>query len=444
MKFTRRQFLGSISVSGFSLNARPDLKAKPSDSVNIGFIGVGGMGTNLVRNALSFSDVQIPAICDIEKSHLKRAQQLVVESGRDKPEGYSAHEEIYEKMVEREDLDAVLIATPWIWHTPMAVAAMEAEKYCGVEVWGASSLEECWKLVNTSESTRMPCMILENHCYERWNMAILHMVRLGLFGELIHAQCGYEHDLRKTKFNPGVQFGEGAEREAVWRTRHSIHRNGDLYPTHGVGPVANAMNINCGNRFLTLTSTATKSRGLHEYIVKKAGKDHPHADINFSLGDIVTTVIKCANGETILISHDTNLPRPYSNHRRVQGTNGIWMQGGRPGPFSIIHLEDKSPSHEWEDFQSCQQKYEHPLWKQYLNDGVTGDHHGATYLKVRAFIDSVRSKSSPPIDVYDAAAWTAITPLSEQSVAQGGTVVDFPDFTRGKWLDKKPYFELSA
>jgi len=231
----------------------------------------------------------------------------------------------------------------------MAVAAMKAGKYAGVEVSAANTMEECWDLVNTYEETGKPCMILENVCYRRDVMAILNMVREGLFGEMIHLECGYQHDLREVKFNNGkqaygggVEFGENAFSEAKWRTAHSVHRNGDLYPTHGIGPVAVYTDINRGNRFVSLTSTASKGRGLHNYIVDKAGEDHPNADVEFKLGDVITTVIRTQNGESIIVSHDTNLPRPYSLGFRVQGEKGIWMDLNRS-----LMIEGVTPQHQW-------------------------------------------------------------------------------------------------
>jgi hypothetical protein len=279
-------------------------------------------------------------------------------------------------------------------------------------------------------------MLLENVCYRRDVMAVLDMVKRGMFGELIHCQCGYQHDLRNIKFQPGVEFGPGAEGEAVWRTEHSIRRNGDIYPTHGVGPVAKYLGINCGNRFMTLTSMATKSRGLHDYIVKNGGEDHPHAKIQFALGDIVTTLIKCANGETVLVSHDTNLPRPYSLNFRVQGTKGLWMRDNRS-----IYLEDVSPEpHRWEPFEKYQEEYDHPLWKRYASDAEGAGHGGMDFFVVNAFVESVKRNVPPPIDVYDAASWSVISALSERSVAMGSEPIPFPDFTRGKWVTRRSTF----
>ena len=285
----------------------------------------------------------------------------------------------------------------------------------------------------------MPCMMLENVCYRRDVMAVLNMVRQGLFGELLHCHCGYQHDLRAIKFQPGVEFGAGATGEAVWRTEHSIRRNGDIYPTHGIGPTAHCLNVNRGNRFLTLTSTATKTRGLHEYVVANGGPDHPNAAVKFALGDIVTTVITCAGGETIVVSHDTNLPRPYSLNFRVQGTRGIWMSDNRS-----VYLEGVSPEeHRWESFEPYREHYDHPLWRRYTSESEGAGHGGMDFFVVHAFVESVKRKVPPPVDVYDAAAWSVISPLSEQSIAMGSHPVRFPDFTRGRWVTERPTFGLN-
>ena len=326
----------------------------------------------------------------------------------------------------------------------MAVATMKAGKYAGVEVSAANTIEECWDLVNTSEETGKPCMILENVCYRRDVMAVLNMVRQGLFGELIHLECGYQHDLRNVKFNDGkqpygggVEFGEKGLSEAKWRTLHSVTRNGDLYPTHGVGPVAEYLNINRGNRFVSLTSTASKARGLHKYIVDQAGEDHPNAKVRFKLGDVITTVIQTAQGESIVVRHDTNLPRPYSLGFRVQGTDGLWMDLN-----DGIYVEGKSPAHQWEAAGSYLEQYDHPLWKRYAPQAEGAGHGGMDFFVGHAFVESVKRQAPTPLDAYDAAAWSAVTPLSEQSIASGGTSQLFPDFTRGRWIKRAPIFAL--
>jgi hypothetical protein len=258
-----------------------------------------------------------------------------------------------------------------------------------------------------------------------------------MFGELVHCQCGYQHDLRAVKFEPGAEFGPKGVHEARWRTAHSVHRNGDLYPTHGIGPVATYLDINRGNRFVSLTATASKARGLHDYVVAKGGEDHPNAKVRFKLGDVVTTVIQTANGETVLVTHDTNLPRPYSLGFRVQGTRGLWMNDG-----NTLYIEGKSKPHQWEPSEAYLAQYDHPLWKRYADKATGSGHGGMDFFVLHAFIEAVKAKAPTPLDAYDAAAWSVISPLSELSVAAGGAPQAFPDFTRGHWMTRKPAFAL--
>ncbi|MFM6948633.1 MAG: Gfo/Idh/MocA family protein [Aquirufa sp.] len=446
----RRNFISKSLLYTSSAALFPTiLKAKPIEQkkVRLGFIGVGLRGRNHLEMAMFRPDVEIVAICDIDPKAIASAQKMIASKGRTAAAVYQKNEKDFENLVKRDDIDGVVIATPWEWHVPMALATMKEGKYAGVEVSATVTLKESWDLVNMHEKTGAHCMILENVCYRRDVLAVLNMVRQGMFGTLSHVQCGYQHDLREVKFNDGinpygggVEFGEKGFSEAKWRTQHSVDRNGDLYPTHGLGPVAEMLNINRGNQFLYLTSMASPSMGLHDYIVKKGGETHPNAKVKFKLGDVVQTMIKCANGETILITHDTNLPRPYSLGFRVQGTNGIWTEDNKS-----IYLDGISPNkHRWEDFKSYQEKYDHPLWKEHAADAENAGHGGIDYFVLRGFIEAIKNKVAPPMDVYDAAAWSAISPLSEESIAKGSAPIQIPDFTRGKWKTNQPIFALNS
>jgi predicted dehydrogenase len=450
----RREFLKTAGAAGAAMALSPNIitansqikfkRVKPDGKINIAFIGVGGRGRGHLGNVCQYNDVEITAICDIDPEAISKAQAILREHTRKEATVYTGDDYAFMKMLERDEIDGVIIATPWLWHTPMAVAAMRAGKYTGVEVSAANTIEECWDLVNTFEETGVPVMILENVCFAREAMAALKMVRDGLFGEVVHATCGYQHDLREVKFQPGVEFGKNAKGEARWRTEHSLKRNGDLYPTHGVGPVATWLNINRGNRFVSLSSQATKATGLHHYIIKnpQGGENHPNAKLIWKLGDIVTTTIKTANEETIVISHDTNLPRPYSWGFTLHGNEGVWggdYEGRR------IYIEGKSPEHEWETGEAYDKyfnKYDHNIWKEEAAKAEGAGHGGIDYFTIKAFLESVRNEAAPPLDAYDAAAWSAITPLSEASVASSGSPQFFPDFTRGRWLTNKPIFGL--
>ncbi len=443
----RRDFLKTtgLSLAGATLLS-PDLLAHYQDrKVRLGFIGVGLRGRNHLQNVIaSFPDVDVTALCDVDPDALAKSQAMLRKAGRKEAAAYGKGDRDFENLVKRDDVDGVIIATPWEWHVPMAVAVMKGGKYAGVEVSATVTLQESWDLVDTFEKTGSPCSILENVCYRRDVLAVLNMVRQNQFGEINHLQCGYQHDLRGIKFNNGTSNGTGVEfgakgfSEAHWRTQHSVDRNGDLYPTHGLGPVAELININRGNQFLYLTSMASPARGLHQYVVEKGGADHPNAKVQFKLGDVVQTMIKCANGETILITHDTNLPRPYSLGFRVQGTKGLWMDDG-----DQIYLEGLSPKpHTWEPAEPYLKKYDHPLWKKFGAEAEGAGHGGMDYFVIRDFILSIKTRTAPPLDVYDAAAWSAISPLSEESIRKNSASVPIPDFTRGKWKTRKPVFAL--
>src|SRR6478736_8569009 len=298
---SRREFIKTTAAAGAAITILPShvFSKSAENKIRLGIIGVGLRGQNHLELALRRDDVDVIAICDIQQRMIDMSLGVVAQEGKSKPQVILDGPNGYKKLLENKDIDAVIIATPWEWHKIMCIDAMNAKKYVGCEVITGMTVEECWELVHTSERTGMPLMMLENVCYRRDAMAVMNMVRQGIFGELIHLQGGYQHDLRGVKFNdgktdPGVgaEFGAKGFSEAQWRTQHSINRNGELYPTHGVGPIAMMIDINRGNRFTELVSYSTKSRGLHEYIVKTGGKDHPNAKINFKLGDVVTTMIK--------------------------------------------------------------------------------------------------------------------------------------------------------
>lgn len=388
--------------------------------VRLGVIGMSGRGSSLTRNLLFMDDVEIVAVCDLYEDRIQNGINIVEKSRQTKPDGYKD----YRDLLARDDIDGVIIATSWTAHASIAIASMKAGKYTATEVGPAASLQECWDLVRTSEETGMPCMLLENACYGREEMAVLNMVKKGLFGELIHCQCGYQHDLRD-------EVALGVENRH-YRLQNYLNRDGDVYPTHGIGPMAKYLGINRGNRFVTLSSMSTKARGINAWAVEHLGEDHIAATSNFALGDVVTTMIKCLNGETVLIVHDTSLPRPYSRAGRVQGTKGIWMED-----LQSVHFDGKSPAHAWEPLSTYLEEHEHPLWKQFIEDGVRGGHGGMDYLCLSGFVESIAKQTAPPIDVYDAVTWRAISVLSEQSISLGGSAVPFPDFTNGKWFGRE-------
>jgi len=444
----RRSFLKTATAAGVGMIAAPQISKagvpglkQNKNEVNIAFIGLGNRGRRHLKRTAGTERVKITTFCDIDPAAISESNKILKELGLPEAEVYSDGEHAFEKMLQRDDIDGVIISTPWLWHTRMAVASMKAGKYTAVEVSAANTIEECWDLVNTSEETGMPCMILENVCFRRDVMAVMNMVKEGIFGEIVHARCGYRHSLiNGAKFDRNLKFGEGAEGEASWRTQHALKRNADVYPTHGLGPVAKMLDINRGNRFLYLTSMASKAVGLKDYVEDHplGGADHPYAKLPWQQGDVITSMIKTTNGETIMVTHDCNLPRPYSLNFHIQGTDGVTDFDKGNQRIFIEEPGDLRRQHDWDEFQKWQDKYDHPLWKNYEAQAKGAGHGGMDFFVTREFINSVKEQRQPALDVYDAAAWSAVTPLSEASIAQGSAPQYFPDFTRGLWINRKP------
>ena len=392
------------------------------DSVRVAVVGVSGRGRGLLGLLLGMPDVEVIGVSDLYEDRLARAKQDVIEKRGNTPMASTD----FRRLLEMKELDAVITPSSWTSHADVCIASMDAGKYAATEVGGATSVEQCWELVRTSERTKKPCMLLENCCYGREELTIFNMVKQGLFGELVHAEGGYQHDLRDEICN-------GRENRH-YRLANYSNRNGEVYPTHELGPIAKCLNINRGNRILTLTATASKARGLHEWVKTHRGEEYDLFNRQFTMGDVVTTVIKCAHGETITLTHDTSLPRPYSRGNRIEGTKGIWMEDKY-----AVYLEGVSPKADvWDSLNNYYEKYEHPLWKWYRTEGVKGGHGGMDYLVLRAYVEAVKAGTQTPIDVYDTAAWMAVTCLSEDSVAMGSMPVAIPDFTNGKWFQREP------
>lgn len=445
----RKEFVKTtaMATAALALPGRNLFASRDDNKVRMAILGTGLRGQNHLELLLRRSDVDLVAICDVDSRMLGMAKDIITKSGKKMPQVYTGDNYSWKNLLEKEKLDGVIIASPWEWHKPMVIGALESGlKYVATEVILGITLQDHWDVVKTAEINNANVMMLENVCYRRDVMAVLNMVRQGVLGELIHLQGGYQHDLRDVKFNDGinpyghgVEFGDKGFSEARWRTNHSVHRNGDLYPTHGIGPIANFININRGNRFLSLCSFSSKTRGLHNYIVKLGGENHPNAKVRFKLGDVVTTSIECANGETILLQHDTSLPRPYSLGFRVQGTEGLWMDVSQ-----TIYVQDKSAKDDqWDEAKAWLEKYDHPLWTRWSKETEGAGHGGMDFFVVHAFVESIKRKQPTPMNVYDAATWSAITPLSEQSIELGHQTIEFPDFTGGQWMYRKPVFALS-
>ncbi len=438
MAISRREFLKANAVATLSLAAKTRGVSLPysrtgEKPVRVGVVGTGNRGRGLLGILLGMEGVQIPALCDINREHLSMAEDMVLKSGRQKPEGYWKDEYIFQKLMDRDDIDAVIIATYWEWHTPMAVYGMKAGKYVGVEVPAAYTLEECWELVNTYEETHTPCMMLENWSFRRDNLAVLNMIRKDLLGEIVHCHCAHSHDcIDHWFFHPET----GEDR---WAAKYLLHHNRDQYPTHQLGPVISWMDIGCGDYYDYLTSTATDCFGINDYFIRRFGPDHPNAKRKYAQGDIVTTVVRTKKGKSIVINYDMQLPRPYDNRWMIQGTRGIYNEQRNAVYLTGISTE----YHNWESFDPYQEKFEHAWWKAIKDESGRFSHGGTDYLELKLFLDAVRSKKQTPIDVYDSVIMSMHGPLSEESIAKGSVPVKVPDFTRGKWKTRKPSFGVS-
>lgn len=392
--------------------------------VNLGVIGLGNRGMGILKGILlkmyEVGSIDILGVCDLYEDRANEA----CESVKNKTGKVPVCTTNYHEILAIKEIDAVLVLTAWESHIEIVTATMKAGKKVGVEVGGAYSIDDCFKLVKTYEETGIHCMMLENCCYGRKELMVLNMVKQGVFGDIVHCSGGYMHDLRDEIANGDVN--------RHYRQRNYLNRNCENYPTHELGPIAQVLNINRGNKMMKLTSMASCSKGLHEYIVKNRGADHPLAKAEIAQGDIVTTIIKCAGGQTIVLTLDTTLPRAYSRGFTVRGTKGMFCEDG-----NYIHMDGES---EWDSVavkansaDKYFEKYEHPLWEEYRKNPVEG-HDGIDWLVYNAFVESVANNIVPPIDTYDTASWMCISVLSEESISCGGKSINIPDFTNGKWI----------
>ena len=397
--------------------------------IRIGFIGLGSRGYGLLRDVVLKQKEQVMAVCDVYEDRTQKGAELVTEAGQARPAEYTD----YRDVIRDENVNTVIIATAWESHVRIALEAMYAGKAVAMEVGGAYELKDCWDLVEAYEKTGTPFMFLENCCFGRREMMALNMVRKGLFGEVVHCAGGYQHDLRDE-----ISFGR---ENRHYRLRNYLNRNCENYPTHDLGPIAKVLNINRGNRMLTLASTASKAAGLRDYIRENKSEDEFLKNQTFAQGDVVTTVIRCAHGETIVLTLDTTLPRYYSRNFTVRGTKGMYEEV--TDSVFLDRPEDKAHDFDWR--KTCsgnaaqyEEEYDHPVWKKYIQEGVQGGHDGMDWLEFQTFFSCLRENSPMPVDVYDAASWMAVTALSEMSIARGGAVVDIPDFTCGRWHERLP------
>ncbi len=408
-----------------SATAAAPFAAKPIETVRLAYVGIGGQGSSHVRNLLKIPGCRITAVCDIRAERTDWATKAITEKGDPAPAVYNKGPRDFERLCETEDLDLVYNATPWEWHVPIMLAAMKNGKHTATEVPAAMTIEDCWAIVESAEKLRKHCVMMENCNYDQMEMMVYNMVRQGAFGEILHGEGGYLHDLRAIKF---ADQGEG-----LWRREWAKKLNGNLYPTHGLGPVANCMEINRGDRFDYLVSMSGPSRGLQDWAKEHTPPDSPKRNEKYVLGDVNSSLIKTARGRTILVEHNTNLPRPYSRIHLVEGTKGLFQ--GYP---SRVYIEGRGKEDEWQDATALLEEFEHPLWKEIAEIAKGAGHGGMDFIEDYRLIKCLREGQPTDMNVYDAASLSAVVHLSVQSVAKKSAAVDFPDFTRGRWQHTPP------
>ena len=420
------------STENKSASSAVGLKASPLKTVRVAFIGVGARGGAHLSGMMELEGVEVTAICDNHAPTLEKALASVAKKKRPAPAAFGKGDDDYKRMLERNDIDIVIISTPWELHTRMCVDTMKAGKHAFVEVPAAVTVDECWELVDTAERTQKHCMMLEYCCYGQEELAVLNMCRLGVFGELLHGEGAYLHDLREQMND--VEHGTGS-----WRTSHYIKRNGNLYPTHGLGHLAQYMSINRGDKFDYLTTVASPAIGRALYAKEHFKPDHKWNQVKqWNCGDINTTLIKTARGRSIMVQFNETSPEPYSRINRLQGTKGVFA--GYPNRL-VIEGETHG-THEWVEGDKLKpffDKYDHPLWKKMGEIAKhSGGHGGMDFLLRWRLVQCLRNGEPLDQDVYDAASWSVIGPISEKSIANRSNSVDVPDFTRGRWTTTPP------
>jgi len=419
----RREFLRAGVAAGAAVGlGSKAIGRERSGPVRVGVIGVGGRGTHLLRLALS-AGVEVPAICDINEAHFDRAGQIVEKDreGR-RPEGYCQGPYDYRRMLKRDDLEAVIVATPMQWHAEMSIDALRAGKHALSEVAAAMTIDECWGLVRAEKETGNVYMLSENCCYWESAMMILNMVRKGIFGELTYAECGYVHDCRRLSFD--------AAGNLTWRGELGRDCSGNLYPTHSLGPVAQWLGINRGDRMVSLVAMETKRAGMQHYVNQRFPEGHPARRIRFKVADSTTVLIRTAKGVLIDLRYDTKSARPHpsTTYYSLQGTKASYESR-----LDSIWIEGRSKGNQWEPVEGYAKEFEHPMWTRHRQRAEGSGHRGGDFMVVRAFLEATRSGGPAPIDACDAAAWSSIIPLSAKSIAEGGRPQEIPDFTEGKW-----------
>jgi len=401
------------------------LAAPPIPLVRIGMVGVGLQGGGHLENFLKIDGCRVTAVCDIREARTTWASQAIAAAGHPAPTVYARGPRDFERLCETEDLDLVFTATPWEWHVPVMLAAMKAGKHAATEVPAAMTVDDCWALVESAEKHQLHAVMMENCNYDRAEMMTFYMVRQGVFGEVLHAEGGYLHDLRAIKFEK--------QDEGLWRRAWSMKIDGNPYPTHGLGPIASCLDINRGDRFDYLVSMSGPSRGLYDWAREHFPAEAPERRERYTLGDVNTSLIKTARGRTVMVQHCTNLPRPYSRINLVQGTKGMFQ--GYP---NRVYIEGRGTAHQWVEAAALREEFEHPLWRTLEARAAGAGHGGMDYIEDHRLITCLREGTPTDMNVYDAAALSAVVELSMKSTRARARAMDVPDFTRGRWKTNPP------
>ena len=419
--YIQKSIVQKFNMSGY---AAPKLNI-----VRIGLIGVGARGIGAVDRLSKIEGVEIKAICDKLPEKANAAKKLLAGTGHD-PAIFTGSEEIWKKVCERDDIDLIYTATPWDLHTPIAVYSMENGKHVATEVPAATTIEQCWQLVETSERTRKHCMMLENCCYDFFELLTLNMTRQGFFGDITHCDCSYIHDLNDEILWSKNRFVD------MWHLKQNARRTGNLYPTHGLGPICQVMNINRGDKMEYMVSLSSIDFGLGEKAKLLASTDDfykPFVGKPFN-GNMNTSIIRTYKGRSIMVQYDVTSPRPYTRIQMISGTKACSLKYPLPGRISN--------KHEWfteEEYKVLEEKYNPPIVKRIGEMAKqVGGHGGMDFIMDWRLIDCLRNGLPLDQDVYDAALWSSIGPLSELSVANRSSSVDIPDFTNGSFKTNAP------
>jgi predicted dehydrogenase len=417
---SRRNFLLSSVAAPLATRAA-------ETPIRVGLLGSGARGVDMMRISMRLPGVEFVAVCDVSEQSATRAQQIVETATGKRPTPYTRGPEDYKRMLDRPDLDVVLVMTPQNQHAAQSIYAMNAGKHVGSETPAAYTLDECWALVESKEKSKRHFMLLENYPFARPRMMVLNMAHTGAFGELTYGEGAYIHDTRNLAYEKDGSI--------AWRGEIARKYRGDVYPTHGLGPVSLWMSINRGDRYGTLVSMDTGTKGLQSYAREHFGKDHPAAKPGFfQKGDTTITLLRTVNEKLVVLRYESGSARPMMGWESLNGTKGAY--DGSPGGESV-YLEGRSPGHQWEPLEKYRSEFEHPFWKQ---DGETASktgHGGGDYFVMREFFRAIAEDRDPPIDVYDGVTWSAVLPMSGQSIGGGNKALEFPDFTRGRWKTRR-------